>query len=458
MVDSGGGAHSIRRGASGVALGSTTPCAACGRGLEKVISQGVGSVANCGDGAVLRRMHVDWVGGTFAAEFDLESMSKAKSKGSLLSSPSAHGASYAFGMNEIDCTSPSSTSNFGRGVLSTLTRAGQFLRSSARVKRSNSGMKASGSSAALDESAHDQPVRDDRTWHGTHVTPEQMASGQYEFSDVPRHGTLRRQNTIAPTKLWLLPGRLSVLQKLAAVLGREFIEKYVMPCLRHSDTDPEEMALHVGQLYYAASLAGSGAAEELMEIHGRLLHMGSMQQRLNAVHSIEEIARYDDEETAVYVQECILELRPLLVAEDPAAISSIRPPEDAKACIERVRDELVLITPQLFRCPEAGSSPSPVASTQASVSAATRAARTIQGMRVEHVREVTLATMAEILGAAVRREVQPAPPPSPEGAGPSAGARDSAAPPHTPTTPGSLAAPPRSCLRRGPAACSISTG
>jgi len=310
-----------------------------------------------------------------ASAMDLESLSISSPNSSLKESPS--------------------TSNMKQAALSAFARAGQFMSMSKKPIRTESGMK-SGDTSPL---AVAPAIQHDRTWHGTQLTPNQIASGQYMVSDVPRHGALRPGGGQAPTSLRPLPGRLGVLQRLAAVLGREFIEKYVMPCLRHADADREELAGQVGQLYYSASLAGSAAAEELMEIHSRLLQSGSTQQRLNAVHSIEVIARYDDEETAVYVQECILELRPLLVEEDgESAAAGV----DADG-IARLRDALVFITPLLFRCPEEHSSASPVESIQASVSAATRAARTIQGMRVEHVREVTLSAMAEIMGAAIER-------------------------------------------------------
>ncbi|KAJ1483170.1 hypothetical protein T484DRAFT_1801479, partial [Baffinella frigidus] len=238
---------------------------------------------------------------------DLESLSISSPNSSLKESPS--------------------TSNMKQAALSAFARAGQFMSMSKKPIRTESGMKSGDTSPlavapamqydrTADAAPPLRPIQHDRTWHGTQLTPNQIASGQYMVSDVPRHGALRPGGGQAPTSLRPLPGRLGVLQRLAAVLGREFIEKYVMPCLRHADADREELAGQVGQLYYSASLAGSAAAEELMEIHSRLLQSGSTQQRLNAVHSIEVIARYDDEETAVYVQECILELRPLLVEED----------------------------------------------------------------------------------------------------------------------------------------------
>jgi hypothetical protein len=54
-----------------------------------------------------------------------------------------------------------------------------------------------GSTHSLDHEASDYWDEDegevsfDRTWHGTKVTREQMQSGSYEYSEVPRHGALR---------------------------------------------------------------------------------------------------------------------------------------------------------------------------------------------------------------------------------------------------------------------------
>ena len=87
----------------------------------------------------------------------------------------------------------------------------------------------------------------DRTWHGTKVSKEQMQSGSYEYSNVPRHGALRlpgsRPYGFEGMRLVPRPGMLDALQLLSGVLGMEFLISFTMPCLRHTDSD--QVCIHL---------------------------------------------------------------------------------------------------------------------------------------------------------------------------------------------------------------------
>ena len=87
----------------------------------------------------------------------------------------------------------------------------------------------------------------DRTWHGTKVSKEQMQSGSYEYSNVPRHGALRlpgsRPFGFEGMRLVPRPGMLDALQLLSGVLGMEFLISFTMPCLRHTDSD--QVCIHL---------------------------------------------------------------------------------------------------------------------------------------------------------------------------------------------------------------------
>ena len=84
--------------------------------------------------------------------------------------------------------------------MSGLARAGNML----RVRRSDTegdvgvGWETSTSLHATGPGSGDynnmlqeDPTLFDRTWHGTKVSKEQMQTGAYEYSEVPRHGALR---------------------------------------------------------------------------------------------------------------------------------------------------------------------------------------------------------------------------------------------------------------------------
>ena len=149
----------------------------------------------------------------------------------------------------------------------------------------------------------------DRTWHGTKVSQEQLQSGSYEYSEVPRHGALR----LPPSKpygfegMQLIPraGMLDALQLLSGVLGVEFLINFTMPCLRHKDSDQVQLARLIGQLHYSATTAGcSDAATELRNIHIRMLRSGDELQQINGIKSLPDFTRHDSVVVAAHMETC----------------------------------------------------------------------------------------------------------------------------------------------------------
>jgi hypothetical protein len=157
----------------------------------------------------------------------------------------------------------------------------------------------------------------DRTWHGTIVSPEQVQSGMFQYSAVPRHGALR----LPPSKpygfegMQLMPraGMLDALHLLSGVLGSEFLVNFTMPCLRHKDVDKVQLARLVGQLHYSAMTAGChDAAKELRNIHLTMLNSADELQQVNSIKSLPDFARYDSAAVAQHVEQCCRTLVKLL--------------------------------------------------------------------------------------------------------------------------------------------------
>jgi hypothetical protein len=201
-------------------------------------------------------------------------------------------------------------------VMSALYRAGNLLGRRRDLDDGGIGWEGTGgslhssdphqTSAGYDEDGNG-PI--DRTWHGTKVSQEQLQSGTYEYSEVPRHGALR----LPPSKpygfegMQLIPraGMLDALQLLSGVLGMEFLINFTMPCLRHKDSDQVQLARLIGQLHYSATTAGcSDAATELRNIHIRMLRSGDELQQINGIKSLPDFTRHDSVVVAAHMETC----------------------------------------------------------------------------------------------------------------------------------------------------------
>ncbi|EKX54587.1 hypothetical protein GUITHDRAFT_132284 [Guillardia theta CCMP2712] len=181
-----------------------------------------------------------------------------------------------------------------------LKKAGQLMSLPKNMSRQNLCVMDDDFSIGLEGSFKESAVLD-RTWHGTKITKEQMQSGSYEYSEVPRHGALRLSNTQYSEPLDLVPkhGMLDALQLLSGVLGREFIENFTMPCIQHPDVDQVKLAQLLGQLHYSASNSGCDVASEIRAMHLDLLSSNEDPQiKLSAIKTIEE--RYMEAALAVF--------------------------------------------------------------------------------------------------------------------------------------------------------------
>jgi hypothetical protein len=199
-------------------------------------------------------------------------------------------------------------------VMSALYRAGNMLGRRRDLEDGGVGWEAGGGSnhsldSAPEHGDADDDVTFDRTWHGTKVTREQMQSGSYEYSEVPRHGALR----LPPSKPYtmegcaLVPraGMLDALQLLSGVLGREFLINFTMPCLKHKDSDKVQLARLIGQLHYSATTAGClDAAADLRDMHISMLKSGDELQQINSIKSLPDFARHDSDAVASHLEDC----------------------------------------------------------------------------------------------------------------------------------------------------------
>ena len=213
-------------------------------------------------------------------------------------------------------------------VMSALYRAGTLLGRRKDADADGLGWEASQHLSDPHQSSADMDADDngpiDRTWHGTKVSQEQLQSGSYEYSAVPRHGSLR----LPPSKpygfegMQLVPraGMLDALQLLSGVLGMEFLINFTMPCLRHKDSDQVQLARLIGQLHYSATTAGcSDAAGELRAIHIRMLRSGDELQQINSIKSLPDFTRHDSMPVAAHIEKCC-ELLVEILCDNAAAM------------------------------------------------------------------------------------------------------------------------------------------
>lgn len=212
--------------------------------------------------------------------------------------------------------------------MSALYRAGTLLGRRKDADADGLGWEASQHLSDPHQSSADMDADDngpiDRTWHGTKVSQEQLQSGSYEYSAVPRHGSLR----LPPSKpygfegMQLVPraGMLDALQLLSGVLGMEFLINFTMPCLRHKDSDQVQLARLIGQLHYSATTAGcSDAAGELRAIHIRMLRSGDELQQINSIKSLPDFTRHDSMPVAAHIEKCC-ELLVEILCDNAAAM------------------------------------------------------------------------------------------------------------------------------------------
>uniref|UniRef100_A0A7S4K7H8 Uncharacterized protein n=1 Tax=Guillardia theta TaxID=55529 RepID=A0A7S4K7H8_GUITH len=219
-----------------------------------------------------------------------------------------------------------------------LKKAGQLMSLPKNMSRQNLCVMDDDFSIGLEGSFKESAVLD-RTWHGTKITKEQMQSGSYEYSEVPRHGALRLSNTQYSEPLDLVPkhGMLDALQLLSGVLGREFIENFTMPCIQHPDVDQVKLAQLLGQLHYSASNSGCDVASEIRAMHLDLLSSNEDPQiKLSAIKSIPDFARHESEEVIAHVERCCV-----ILAEEITANGS-----SDKNTFE---DAFIFAIPSLFR-------------------------------------------------------------------------------------------------------------
>ena len=126
---------------------------------------------------------------------------------------------------------PSPRSGQGRkgSVRSVLARAGESILG--RGESSKHGavqMKKEPHSAHVlghDRYVGEERPIDDRTWHGTKVSKEQLDTGTYEYSEVPRHGALRPTQSFRARRLQiaLRPGMMDALQVILCVCSELWV-------------------------------------------------------------------------------------------------------------------------------------------------------------------------------------------------------------------------------------------